>query len=271
MLRATIWRDLRWRLLAALLLVGPLAYAIAAVQVLQSRADRTRLAAGHGSIDFSSTPRTTSDGHVDPPPPPLAPGFTPFVDAAWFDSPGPTAVFIVAAVLVGASGALLRPRDELAFLLAQGVSRRRWLALNAAASLASLGGLVLFCSVVLAIGGWRAGIPPDLGQLLARSTAVFVAASTWVVITLAVTSLVRYSLLAIALLLGGLVFLPPSHFQLQLPARVPSAMPASWDAWALADPRMWRGGVPWLSVVAALALGAASYGFALWRVERSEP
>ena len=240
MLRATIWRDLRWRLLAASLLVVP-----PAVLVAWSHAAH---AAG-----------------------PAAPGHAAFLDVAWFRLPGGSPVFLVAAVLLAAGGSLLRPPADVAYLLALPVSRRRWLLTHAAMSLAALAALIVVAHLVLAAGAWRAGVPLAPGALLARSLAVLIAASAWIGVTLGVLAVVRHPVLAVTLLLSAVVALSPSRFRLDLPPRVGPAMLPPWDPWAFADPRAWDTGVPVPSLLAALVLGAAGALVALHRLERLEP
>jgi hypothetical protein len=244
MLRATIWRDLRWRLLAAALLVVSPAALVAWSHVVHAR-------------------RAT-------------PGGAAFLDATWFRLPGGSAVFLVAAVLLAASGSLRRPGGDVGYVLALPVSRRCWLLTHVAMSMAALTALVVIVHLVLATGPSAGNAPPagaslGHGPLLARSLAVLVAASAWVGVTLAVLTLVRHALLAVVLLLGVLAALPASRFRLDLPPRaVPPLLPA-WDPWAFADPRAWDAGVPVASISVAFALGVGGLLVALYRLERFEP
>lgn len=239
MLHATIWRDLRWRLLAASLLVVPPAALVAWSQVAHPH-------------------------HVTP-------GGAAYLDAAWFRLPGGNAVFLVAAVLLAAGGSLFRPGGDVAFLLALPVSRRRWLLTNLGMSLAALAALVLVVHLVLAAGAARAGAPFAHGPLLVRSLTALVAASPWIGATVGVLALVRHPALAVALVLGAVAALPPARFRLDLPPRAVPRMLPFWDPWAFADPRAWDLGVPVASMVAALALGTAGVLLALHRLERFEP
>jgi hypothetical protein len=239
MLRATIWRDLRWRLLAASLLVVLPTALVAWSQVAHP----------HHAV----------------------PGGATYLDATWFWLPGGSAVFLVAAVLLAAGGSLLRPRRDVAYVLALPVSRRRWLLTHAAMSLAALAALVLFVHVLLTMGAVRAGAPLAHGPLLARSLAVLAAASAWIGVTVGVLALVRHPALAVALVLGVVAALPPGRFRLDLPPRAEPPLLPAWDPWAFADPRAWDAGVPVASLLAALAFGTAGMVLALHRVERFEP
>jgi hypothetical protein len=238
-LRATIWRDLRWRLLAASALVLPPAVLVAWSQVMHPH-------------------------HATP-------GGAAYLDAAWFRLPGGSAVFLVAAVLLAAGGSLLRPRADVAYVLALPLSRRRWLLAHVALSLATLAALVVVVHVVLTVGALRAGAPLAHGPLLARSLAVLVASSVWIGVTIGVLALVRHPVLTVALVLGVVAALPPTRFRLDLPPRAVPAMLPSWDPWAFADPRAWDAGAPVASLLAALALGAGGVLLALHRLEHFEP
>jgi signal transduction histidine kinase len=243
MLCATIWRNLRWRLLAALLLVTVPAILVAWSYALQS-------------------PRSAASG--------ARLSYLEYLDAAWFLLPGASAVFLPAAVLIAAGGTLLRPRSDVAYLLAFPVSRRRWLLMNILASLAALAALVLASALILAVGAWRAEASLAMGSLLARSLVVLSAAAPWVGVTVGVLVIVRHPLPAVILVLGIVAALPPTRFRLDLPVReAPSGLPY-WDPWTLADPRAWEGGPPIVSVLTALALGVAGILLAVYRVERLE-
>lgn len=244
MLRATIWRDLRWRLLAGTTIVGPLATLVAWSYASQP-----------------SRPSATSS---------IADHLT-YLDAAWFRLPGASAAFLPVAILPGANGGLLRPRNDVAYLLALPVSRRRWLFTHLAMSLAALAALTAAASLVLAAGALFAGMPVAAGPILGRSLAVFIAAAPWICLTAGVLSVVRHPALAVAIMLAIVALLPTTWFRLQLPARAPTGVLAHWDPWALADPRAWEGGVPVVSLVVAIGLGAAGTLLALQRVERFEP
>lgn len=245
MLRATIWRDLQWRLLVALLLVASPAALVARSYTLAPQ---------------RSIASTTGLTYVE------------YLDAAWFWLPGASAVFLPAAVLISAAGVLLRPRTDLRFLLALPLSRRRWLLTNVMASLAALGALVLVVGIILASGAWYAGVPLGIGPLLGRSLAVLVAAGAWVGVTVGVLALVRHPALAAALVLGAVVVLPITRFRLDLPVRPPPPPPLPWwDPWALADPRAWHGSLPLASLLVTIAVGVAGLLIATYQVERFEP
>lgn len=242
---ATIWRDLRWRLLAALLL------ALLPAAVVASA--------------FSVQPH-----RLGPDAPPL--GYAEFLDAVWFWLPGPGTIFLLAAVLLGAAGALLRPRADLAFVLALPVSRRRLLLGHLLASLGALAVAVIAAHLLLAVGAWRAGEPLALLPLLGRMLGLWAAAAVWVSVTIGVVSVVRHPLLAATVVLGALVLVPGGGFRLDLPVRAlhPGMLPP-WDPWAFADPRAWSGGVPLASLLVAAGLGVAGVLVAYCRVERFEP
>jgi hypothetical protein len=241
MIRSIVWRDLRWRLLAALLLVAPLAWLVAWSYVALARSS------------------------------PISGSYIEFLDAAWFRLPGPSAVFLLAAVVVSAGGALLRPRDDVAYLLALPISRRRLLLAHVGASLAALAALVLVVALVLASAAWGARVPLEVGPLLARSLAVFLAASVWVGVMTAVVTLVRHPVLALTIVIGSLVILPSNRFRLEIPPIAPSSMLPSWDPWAFTDPRAWQGARPLLSLLTAFALGVAAMVLASYRMDRYEP
>src|SRR5215204_2016205 len=126
MLRATIWRDLRWRLLAALLLVAPPAVLVAFAGV-------------QGPRSASGVAVPVSD-------------FLQFLDVSWFHLPGGSAVLLPAAVLLGAAGTLVRPRDDVAYLFALPLPRWRWLLAHAAAAVLALAALVLLVGIAFAVG-----------------------------------------------------------------------------------------------------------------------
>jgi hypothetical protein len=245
MLRATIWRDLRWRLLAALLLVGPPAAMVA--------------------IAGTQGPRTDTGVIV-----PLS-DFLRFLDASWFHLPGGSAVLLPAAVLLAAAGTLVRPRDDVGYLFTLPLSRRRWLLAHAAAAVLALATLVLLVGVAFAVSAARAGASLSLVALGARSLGVLLAASAWVGPTLFVATLVRRALPTIVTALAALAFGPGDRFRLDIPARESTAMLAAWDPWAFADPRAWHSGVPVLSLLTAAALGVGGLLLAAWRMERMEP
>jgi len=245
MLRAAIWRDLRWRMLLAAVPV-----LVPAALVALSYAARAH---GDGG---------TANGYV---------GYVGYLDAAWFWLPGASAVFLLAAVIVSSAGSLLRPRGDVAYLLALPVSRTRWLLAHAGMSLAALAGLIVLADAVLAAGAVPSRAPVALVPLLARSLAVWVAAGAWVCVTLGVLSVVRVPPLAALLVLIAAAG-SADHFELTIPARPspPPLLPA-WDPWALADPRGWAHGVPIESLLSAAALALAGLLLALHRLHRHEP
>ncbi|HEV7990908.1 MAG TPA: hypothetical protein VGP25_03740 [Gemmatimonadaceae bacterium] len=241
MLLATIWRSLRWRLLAALMLVALPAFLVA-WSYGPERKD---------AIHFASYSR--------------------YVEATWFQLPGPSALFLLIAVIVSASGRLMRPGTELAYTLALPISRRRWLLAHAGSFVAAVAAVQLFVLIVFAIGARHWSQPLELSPLLVRSVGVIAAASVWVAVTIGALGLARYSVLAIALVLGALELEPHGRFQLQLPVTHSMGMLSAWDPWAFADPRAWQGGaVPVASIGVALALGLVGLGVGAWRMQRLE-
>ena len=245
MLRTTIWRDLRWRLLAALLLVAPLAALIAWSYAVNVRAG-TDVMRGYAS-------------------------YLAYLDAAWFRLPGPSSAFLLVAVIAAAGSGPLRPRDDLAFLLALPISRRRLLLAHLLASVAAVGAVVLAAHAILVIGGLSTGVRLPLLPLLGRSLAVTVAASAWVGVTAAAMMLLRYPVLAMIAVLGAVVILPSNRFRLEIPPRPSTEMLGAWDPWALADPRAWQGAVPVASLLTAAVLGVGGTLIALWSLRRLEP
>jgi hypothetical protein len=245
MLRATIWRDLRWRLLAALML-GALLSALVTWSYVMNVREGTAVVRGY-------------------------PGFLAYLDDAWFRLPGPSSAFLLLAVIVTAWSGPLRPRDDLAYLLSLPISRRRLLLTHVATSLASLSALVLVVDVTFVVGAWSAGTPLALGGLIGRSLLVMVAGAAWVGVTVGAVMLLRYPLLAMIAVLGAVIVLPGNRFRLEIPARPSPEMLAAWDPWALADPRAWQGAVPIASLLTAAALGAGGTILALWLLERREP
>ena len=245
MLRATIWRDLRWRLLAALLLVAPLAALIAWSYAINVRSGTDVMRA--------------------------YPMYLAYLDAAWFRLPGPSSAFLLVAVIVSAGSGPLRPRDDLAYLLSLPISRRRLLLDHVLASVVAVTALVLVAHLILAVGAWSTGAPLALGALLGRSLAVTLAASAWVGVTVGVLMLVRYPVLAMTVVLGAVIILPGGRFRLEIPPRPTTEMLVAWDPWAFADPRAWQGAVPVASLLTAAVLGVGGTLLALWRLERLEP
>ncbi|HEU4559771.1 MAG TPA: hypothetical protein VFS20_18095 [Longimicrobium sp.] len=242
MLAATIWRDLRWRILGAAILVLVPAALVTVSYVAAPPAER-------GALSYAE-----------------------FLDTAWFWLPGPSSIYLVVAVIVSAAGTLLRPRRDVAYLLALPVSRARWLLAHAGMSLAALAGLIVLADLVFIAGALKAGAPLPIFPLLARSLAVFVAAAPWVGVTLAVLTLVRFPLIAAVLVLFITGALSPNRCKLDLPVDTPPPpMLPAWDPWALADPRAWSHAVPAESLLSAGAFALAGLLVALFRLRRYEP
>lgn len=234
MLRTTIWRDLRWRLLAAALLVAmPVALLVFGV------------------------PKGTRD-------------FLHHLDANWFQLPGASAVLLPAALLLGAAGSLVRPRRDVAYLLSLPVSRRRWLALHVEGTLAALVLIVVSIDVAFIAGAWRAGATLPAGTLLLRSLGPLLAAAAWVPPMLALTALVRRSVVAIPAAFVLLSVMRTGRFKLDLPSKPSLGLLPAWDPWAFSDPRAWRGTVPTASMLSAAALALGGTLVALWLLDRFE-
>ena len=245
MLRTTIWRDLRWRLLAALLLVAPLAALIAWSYAVNVRAD-TGVMRGYAT-------------------------YLAYLDAGWFRLPGPSSAFLLVAVIAAAGRGPLRPRDDFAYLLALPISRRRLLLTQVLTSVAAVAVVVLAAHLILAVGAWSTGAPLAIGPLLGRVLAVTAAASAWVGVTAAAVMLLRHPLLAAIAVLGAVIVLPGNRFRLEIPPSPSAVRLDAWDPWAFADPRAWHGAVPIASLLAAAALAVGGTLVALWTLERLEP
>ena len=240
MLLATIWRSLRWRLLAAMLLI-----ALPVFLVAWSYGEERKVNRAVGT-------------------------YMQFLDAAWFDLPGPSAIFLLIALVVSASARLMRPTGDLAYTLTLPISRRRWLLAHAGAFVAAVAAVQLFVDVVFAIGAHRVAQPVEILALLVRSLAVIAASAVWVGVTIGALGLARYPVLAAAVVLGALELEPRGRFQLELPVKHSMTMLSRWDPWAFADPRAWQGGAPLASLAVAAVLGLGGLAIGLWRLERLE-
>jgi len=241
MLLATIWRSLRWRLLAATLLV--------AIPV--------SLVAWSYGADNNELRHSMS--------------YMRYLDAAWFELPGPSAIFLLVALIVSSSARLMKRGGELAYTFALPISRRRWLLAHAGAFVAAVAAIHLSADVVFAIGAYHVSQPFAVLPVLARTLAVTAAAAVWVGVTIGALGLVRHPLLAALLVLGGLELEPHGRFQLSLPAKESMAKLTAWDPWTFADPRAWHGQVPMASLLTATVLALAGLSVGLWRLERLEP
>ena len=249
MIYATIWRDLRWRLIVPALLLA------ACVTLTQ--------------LSFEGHLHVTVAGAV-PASASVARGYIHYLDIAWFQLPGASALFLVIAVLIAAGGRLTRPSSDLAYLFALPISRRRWVMSHIGASVAAVATLLLLLDVLLVIDALRSAQEIALGALLVRSAGVLAAASVWVCIGVAALALTRYAVLAMVLVFGALALLPGGRFRLELPAKESARMLSTWDPWAFADPRAWRGTVPVESLLVAIGLGLGATMLAIWLVERRE-
>ena len=242
MLRATIWRDLRWRALAGLMLVALPTAMVAASYAMRASAD--------GLVAESS--------------------YLAYLDASWFRSPGPSAVFVIAAIIVSASRSLLGPRNDLAYILALPISRNRWLLSHMAASVAVLASLIVVAHCILVLGAVYGNIAVDIGSLALRMLAIFVAALAWIGVTSGILSIVRTPVIAVLLTLTLSVAVPGRRFQFQLPAQMSPVDLPYWDPWVFVDPRMWIEGVPVASISMSAVLIAAGTMIALIRINRMD-
>jgi hypothetical protein len=243
LLRSIVWRELRWRMLAALALVLPHAGLIA----VSALTPEHRRAAGVGD-DFGA-----------------------FFDVAWFRAPGPGAILLVAAVILAAGGSLIRPRGDVAYLLALPLSRRRWLLEHLATPLAGVGGVLVAVDLVFAAAALRGGASVPVAGLLLRSLLMLAACAPWIALTVGAVALLRHALPAAVLVLSAAAFLPGDRYRLEVPPVVAAAGIAPWDPWFLADPRAWSGGLPARSVATAVLLALGGCAIGLNRIERYEP
>lgn len=238
MRRTIIWRSLRWRVLVAALLVLPLAMLLAGA--------------------YRNTVATMPD-------------YVEYLDGAWFELPGANAIFLLATVIISSGRTLFRPRNDLAYLLALPVSRRRWFGAHAAMSIAALATLIILMNLVFVIGALRADHTAPLGALAIRSALTFAAALPWVGVTLGALGLLRRPVLALVLILGLVILLPTGRFRFELPVRPVTTMLPWWDPWAFADPRAWQGRLPLASLFTAVALGVGGALIARYRLQHYEP
>ncbi len=238
MLRDLIWRDLRWRLLAVLPLPVLLASLVSWSYVMEAG--------------------------VKPMPP-----YAEWLDTAWFHLPGPSAHFILVAVVLACSNAMRR-RPEVAYLLALPVSRRRWLLSHLAATLGAIAFLLLLVDVIFWIGAWRAGASLAPLPLLGRTLSVLLAASFTACVTVGMLALLRHPVLTALVVLGLIAVLPNERFQLTLPVQpAPLTLPA-WDPWRVADARAWDGAVPWVGLVAGLTWIGLGLFVSAYRFSRTD-
>ena len=241
MLRAIIWRDLRWRLLASLLLVLPFA-----LMTSWSHTVSTRRASASGMQ------------YVD------------HLDVAWFQVPGPNALFVVVAVILSVSGSLVGPRNDIAYVLSLPITRSRWLFAHIAASLTSLAAIVMIVGAVLAAGAWIVDTPANVGALLLRMLGTFLAGSVLVAATYGVLTVLRHPLLTAIAVLGMLAVMPGARFRFQNPADEAVMQIPMWDPWAFVDPRMWETGLPLMSMSVAIVTAVFATTVVMVRVNRAD-
>lgn len=253
MLRTLIWRDLRWRLLAATLLV-----AMPVVLVMLGFVSGVPGGASAGpSVGASAAVGVGRD-------------YLRHLDRYWFQLPGGSAVFLPAAVLLGAAGTLVRPRRDVAYLIALPIARWQWVLWHIAASVAALALLVLASDVAFIGAAIRAGADIRVGALLMRSLGVLVASAMWIAPATALMMVARRPLVAIPVAFVLLSYMRGSRFNLDVPAKTTLAMLPAWDPWAFADPRAWSSRAPLASIAVAIAVGALGTLAALLLFERSD-
>ena len=235
MLNRIIWHDLRWRLLAAALLVGMTAGVIVLGLRLPPRAD-----------------------------------YVHHLDLAWFNLPGASAVFLPAALIVGSPGTLVRPSRDVAYVMTLPVSRERWVISHIAASLAALALLVVACDILFLVAAWRLDSVLRAGSLMVRSTLLLAAAAAWVPLMVSLTALVRRPIIAVPLAFVLLSFTEANRFRLDIPAEPHNVMLANLDPWAFADPRAWNESIPLASIATAIAMALTGMVMALLLIRRRD-
>ena len=233
MLKRIIWHDLRWRFLAAAILVGM----TAGVIVLGLRL------------------------------PPLA-DYVHHLDLAWFNLPGASAVLLPAALIIGSPGTLVRPARDVAYVMALPVSRERWVMSHIAASVAALALLVIACDILFLLAGLALDSILRVGPLIARSFLLLAAAAAWIPLMVSLTASVRRPIVAVPLAFVLLSFTAGNRFRLDIPAEPHDAMLASLDPWAFADPRAWNGSIPFASIVTAVTMALTGILLALFLIRR---
>jgi hypothetical protein len=233
MLRTTIRRDLRWRLLAAAVLVA-MPLGLVALGLL----------AGGG--------REAARDYLG------------FLDGTWYHLPGGSAIFLPVTLLLAASGTLAWPARDVAYQLSLPVSRRRWVLAHVAAAAAALALLVAASGAVFAAIALRNDIPVPVAALLARTLLVFLAAAAWIGPMTVLMVLVRRPIIGVTLAFVTLAMTPVSRFMLEVPAKPTTARLPVFDPFAFADPRAWAGTIPFASVASAIAIGVGGTLVAIW-------
>jgi len=235
MLKRIIWHDLRWRFLAAAILVGMTAGVIVLGLRLPPRAD-----------------------------------YVHHLDLAWFNLPGASAVLLPAALIIGSPGTLVRPSRDVAYVMTLPVSRERWVISHIAASFAALALLVIACDILFVVAGWTLDSVLRVGSLTARSLLLLAAAGAWIPLMVALTALVRRPVIAVPLAFVLLSFTRGNRFRLDIPAEPHAAMLASLDPWAFADPRAWNGSIPVASIATATGMALTGILVALFLIRRRD-
>ena len=235
MLKRIIWHDLRWRFLAAAILVGMTAGVVALGLRLPARAD-----------------------------------YVHHLDLAWFNLPGASAVFLPAALIIGSPGTLVRPSRDVAYVMTLAVSRERWLMSHIGSSVAALALLVVGCDMVFLVAGLTLDSIVRVGPLLVRSFLLLAAAAAWIPLMVSLTALVRRPIVAVPLAFLLLSFTDANRFRLDIPAEPHDAMLGSQDPWAFVDPRAWNGSMPFASIATAAAMALTGLLAALFLIRRRD-
>lgn len=241
MIRAILWRSLRWRLLGAALLVVPLALLVAVMYEFREQSGAT------------------------------ISGYLPWLDAAWFDVPGGSAIFLLAAVIVSALRSLTLPSQDVAYMLSLPVSRTRWILLHAGAAAGALGLLVAVTALIFLVGAARSPDTMPVVALLTRAALVWLASLVWIGPTLALQVVVRRAWVATLAMIGLMMWAPGSPFRLEIPPTAATGAPAKWEPWLIADAGTWGAWAPMESFAVAAAIGIGGLVLAIVMFERFEP
>ena len=190
------------------------------------------------------------------------------LDLAWFNLPGASAVFLLAALIIGSPGTLLRPSRDVAYVMTLPVSRGRWVMSHIAASVAALTLLVVGCDVAFVVAGLTLDSIVRVGPLIVRSLLLLAAAAAWIPLMVSLTALVRRPIVAVPVAFVLLSFTRTNRFRLDIPAEPHTAMLAGLDPWAFADPRAWNGTIPVASVATAVAVALTGILVALFLIRQ---